>query len=177
MILIILYIFFLYFESQKKEVNLAPEDKLDNEKINSNIIKDVNYTSKDSNGNEFIINAAEGEIDLSNTDIIFLKDVKATIRMKNKNEIKIISDFGKYNILNYDTIFNQNVVAVYLDNKITSEYLDFSLSRNSMIITRDVIFTNTENTLKADVVEMNIETKDTKIFMFDNKEKVNIQNN
>ena len=97
--------------------------------------------------------------------------------MNNRNEIKITSDFGKYNILNYDTIFNQNVVAVYLDNKITSEYLDFSLSRNSMIITRDVIFTNAENTLKADVVEMNIETKDTKIFMFDNKEKVNIQNN
>ena len=97
--------------------------------------------------------------------------------MKNKNEIKITSDFGKYNILNYDTIFNQNVVSIYLDNKITSEYLDFSLTRNSMIITRDVIFTNTENTLKADVVEMNIETKDTKIFMFDNKRKVNIQNN
>ena len=93
----------------------------------------------------------------------------------NKSKLKV-SLLLFFSILS-NTIFNQNVVAVYLDNKITSEYLDFSLSRNSMIITRDVIFTNTENTLKADVVEMNIETKDTKIFMFDNKEKVNIQNN
>ena len=65
---------------------------------------------------------------------------------------------------------------MYLDNKITSKYLDFSLVRNSMIITKDVVFTNSENTLKADVIEMDLETKDSKIFMFDNKKKVNIKN-
>ena len=34
---------------------------------NSNIIKDVYYISKDSEGNEYIIKAKEGEIDLDNT--------------------------------------------------------------------------------------------------------------
>ena len=33
---------------------------------NSNIIKDVNYLSKDERGNEYILDAAEGQIDLSN---------------------------------------------------------------------------------------------------------------
>ena len=44
-----------------------------------------------------------------------------------------------------------------------------------MIISRNVIYTNLENILKADVVEINIETKDTKIFMYDSKDKVNIK--
>jgi len=45
-----------------------------------------------------------------------------------------------------------------------------------MIVSRNVIYTNEENILMADVVEVNIETKDTKIFMYENKEKVNIKN-
>ena len=40
-----------------------------------------------------------------------------------------------------------------------------------MIISKNVVYTNTENMLKADVVEMNIKTKDTKIFMHDTKNK------
>ena len=42
----------------------------------------------------------------------------------------------------------------YLDNTITSDYLDFSLKRNTMIISRNVIYTNSDNILKSDVVEI-----------------------
>ena len=96
----------------------------------------------------------EGEIDYSNnSDIMFLTDVKATIKLvKNSNNIVITSDYGKYNIENYDTIFSKNVISKYLDNKITGEYLDFSLNRNTMIISRNVIYTNPENILEADVI-------------------------
>ena len=59
--------------------------------------------------------------------------------------------------------------------KIVGEYLDFSLERNSMIISKNVVFTNLENILEADVIEMNIKTKDTKIFMYENEKKVNIK--
>ena len=34
-----------------------------------------------------------------------------------------------------------------------------------MIVSKEVVYTNLENILKADVIEVNIETKDTKIFM------------
>jgi hypothetical protein len=101
--------------------------------------------------------------------------VKALIKLKNSNNIYITSDYGRYNTNNFDTIFSKNVIIDYLDNKITGEYLDFSIKRNSMIISRDVIYTNLENVLKADVVEMNIETKDTKIFMYESNKKVNIK--
>ncbi|WP_435149119.1 hypothetical protein [Candidatus Pelagibacter bacterium nBUS_32] len=43
-----------------------------------------------------------------------------------------------------------------------------------MIISRNVIYTDTENTLKTDVIEINIETKDAKFFMYDNN-KVSIK--
>ena len=62
-----------------------------------------------------------------------------------------------------------------MEHKIRGNYLDFSLNRNSMIISKEVIYTNHNKTLKADVIEINIETKDTKIFMYEKNEKVNIK--
>ena len=97
------------------------------------------------------------------------------INLQNSEIIEINSDFGKYNIKNFDTIFSKNVVITYLNNKITGEYLDFSLDRSSMVISRNVVYTNLENILKTDVVEIDINTKNTKIFMYDNKQKVNIK--
>ena len=40
-----------------------------------------------------------------------------------------------------------------------------------MIISKNVIYSNLENILKADVIEINIKTKDTKIFMYERKKK------
>jgi lipopolysaccharide assembly outer membrane protein LptD (OstA) len=142
---------------------------------NSNIIQDVNYTSKDAKGNEYIINATKGEIDYSNSGVIFLTDVRALIKLKDSNNVNITSNFGKYNINNYDTIFSKNVIITYVENKINSEYLDFSISRNSMIISDNVVYTDNENIIRADVAEVNLETKDTKIFMYHINKKVNIK--
>ena len=141
----------------------------------TNIIEDVYYSSKDAKGNEYIIRASKGEIDFKQSEIIYLTDVKALIKLTNSNNIEIISSYGKYNSNNFDTIFSKNVIINYLNNKITGEYLDFSMQRNSMIMSKDVIYTNLENILKADVIEININTKDTKIFMHKNNEKVNIK--
>ena len=171
-----LIILFFYSSFIKKEevVNIDTLSN-DDENNNSNIIKDVNYVSKDSRGNEYIINALEGQIDLSNNKTIFLTKVRATINLIDSNKINIISDFGKYNINNYDTIFSKNVIITYMDHEITGNYLDFSLDRNSMIISKDVIYTNLDKTLRADVVEINIKTKHTKIYMYEQNKKVNIK--
>ena len=117
----------------------------------------------------------EGEIDFSNTDILYLTKVKSVINLANSEKVTITSNFGKYNSNSLDTIFSKNVIINYLDNKITGEYLDFSLNRNSMIISRNVIYTNSDNILEADVIELNIKTKDTKIFMYEENKKVNVK--
>jgi len=127
-------------------------------------------------GNKYELFAKEGEIDLSNTNIIFLKDVTAYINLlKNSEVIVVTSDYGKYNTVNYDTIFSDNVKVDYVDNEITSEYLDFSMMDKLLIISKNVVYKNLKNILKADVVEVDITTKDTNIFMYNSKEKVKIE--
>ena len=160
---------------EKKDTTLIKPQELESEVYSSNKIKDVKYTTKDADGNEYIITATEGEIDYSNTNIIYLTNIKAKIKLIDSQDISITSDYGKYNSGNFDTIFSKNVIINYLNNEITGEYLDFSLERNSLLMTKKVVYTNLENILKADAVEMNPKTKDTKIFMYENQKKVNIK--
>ena len=182
LLLILFFLTFIIYTKFYKELKKNEASKIDTvipqeeDSISSNIIKDVNYVTTDPDGNEYIVTASEGEIDFNNDNILFLTNVRALIKLKNNNQITIISDFGKYNTDNFDTIFSKNVIINYLENKILGEYLDFSLERNSMIISRDVVYSNLENVIAADVVEMNLKTKDTKIYMYENKKKVNIRN-
>jgi len=179
LIFLILLVAFFYFKLifEKKDKNNQDKILDKNSQIyNSNLLENVRYFSKDAKGNQYSITASSGEIDLKNENIIFLKKVVSTIGLNNSEEIIITSDYGKYNTENYDTIFSKNIIILYLDNKITGEYLDFSIDRNTMIISRNVIYSNLENILKADVIEVDIETKDTKIYMYENNKKVNIKN-
>ncbi|MDC0079191.1 LPS export ABC transporter periplasmic protein LptC [Candidatus Pelagibacter sp.] len=170
---ILIFSYFKYLK-EEKAVRIKPKNSEDIS-YNSNIIEDVYYSSKDAKGNEYIIKASQGEIDYKQTEVIYLTNVTALIKLTNSNDVEITSRYGKYNSNNLDTIFSKNVVINYLENKITSEYLDSSMQRNSMIISKNVVYMNLENILKADVIEMNIDTKDTKIFMHKNNKKVNIK--
>ena len=173
-ILILLIYFNIKRDTKKSEIkNNVP--KVIEEVYSSNIIENVNYNAKDNKGNEYKINAAKGEIDISNSDIIFLTDVVALIKLKGSDNIKITSKFGKYNIKNYDTIFSKNVLVKYLENNIKSDYLDFSLLRDTMIVSKDVIYENLSNILKADVIEMNLTSKNIKIFMHSKNKKINLK--
>ena len=175
-IILILVFFYIFKKFDKKVEKPLKENNISDEIIyNANIINNVNYTTKDANGNEYIITALKGQIDLKNPNIIYLTDVKAIIKLTNSKNINIQSEYGKYNTDNFDTIFSKNVLINYLENIISGEYLDFSLDRNSMIISKKVVYTNLDNVLEADVVDINLKTKDTKIYMYDKKEKVNIR--
>ena len=44
-----------------------------------------------------------------------------------------------------------------------------------MIISQNVIYTDISNTLKTDVIEIDINTKDTKFFMYDKNKKVSLK--
>jgi len=45
-----------------------------------------------------------------------------------------------------------------------------------MIVSKNVIFNDSTNILKTDVIEINIKTKDTKFFMYDENNKVSLMN-
>ena len=138
-------LFFFYFKKnhnkdfliKKKSMDIIEKENIQVNEENiesSNIIEDVSYSAKDTKGNEYFLKASEGTIDQNESNFIFLKYVNATIKLKDYRLIEISSDFGKYNIKNYDTIFSKNVIITYLNNKITGDYLDFSLDKNLMII-------------------------------------------
>ena len=180
------FLFFFYFKlnpdkeliEKKKELESSDKENIelaDDALKGSNIIEDVSYSAKDAKGNEYFLKASEGTIDQNESNYIFLKSVKANINLQNYELIEISSDFGKYNINNYDTIFSKNVIITYLSNKITGNYLDFSWDKNFMTISKNVILENDKNSIEADVVEVNIKSKDIKIFMYEENEKVNIK--
>ena len=167
-IIIISFWFYLKYFTKNfeglKEVKLI--EKINEEQnSDSTYINDINYTSIDVRGNKYQITAKLAEIKIENSDVMFLTDVIAFVFIKDKDTVKITSNFGKYNTINYDTIFSENVIAVYPGHKITGEYLDFSFLTNLGIFTTNVIYNGEKTNLFADKIEMNLTTKDMKIFM------------
>ena len=164
-----------YFKnSQKISENIAKEDKqnITSQNENSTYIDNINYISSDSKGNKYQITAEKAEIKIEDSDEMFLENVTASIFIKDSDTIIITSNFGVYNSKNYDTIFSENVIILYPGHKITGEYLDLSFLKNLGTISKDVIYKGEKTSLFADKVEINLTTKDTKIFMDDKNKKV-----
>ena len=177
-VLITLLFYFKYFKQSSKILakKIILEKEIDIDKNStSTYIDNINYVSSDTRGNKYEITARMAEIKVENSDVMFLEDVIAYILMKDSDTIKITSDFGKYNTKNYDTIFSENVIVIYPGHKITGENLDFSFLSNLGIFTTNVIYTGEKTNLFADKIEMNLTTKDTKIFMNNIGEKVLIE--
>ena len=174
--ILILLLIIIFNLNQNNKVSVEEKKEVIQEEAeNSNYIKDVEYKSKDSSDNLYILKASEGIIDQSNSKIIYLTSIKAVIELNDYNSIDISSNFGKYNINTFDTIFSKNVIIKYLDNIIIGEYLELSLNKNLMTISRNVVFKNNKSSLKADVIEVDIRTKDIKISMYEENKKINIK--
>ena len=162
-----------YFEDAKETLVIEKIDE--NQNTTSTYINDINYVSTDAKGNKYQISAKQAEIKIENSDVMFLKDVVAFIFIKDSDKIKITSSFSKYNTKNYDTIFSENVIVTYSEHKIAGEYLDFSFLNNLGTFTTNVMYVGEKTNLFADKIEINLITKDTKIFMIDSKKRVLIK--
>ena len=164
-----------YFKnSQKISENIPKEEQqiITSQNDNSTYIDNVNYISSDTRGNRYQITAKQAEIKIEESDVMYLENVVAYIFIKDSDTIMITSNFGEYNSKNYDTIFSENVIILYPGHKITGEYLDLSFLKNLGTISKDVIYKGEKTSLFADKVEINLTTKDTKIFMDDKNKKV-----
>ena len=165
-----------YFNEEKKVLENKPaEEKANNKNSSSTYIDNIDYVSIDAKGNEYQVTAEFGEIKIENSDIMLLTNVIAYVYIKDSDTVKITSNFGKYNSKNSDTNFSKNVIVVYPGHKITGEYLDFSFLNNLGIMSINVIYKGEKINLYADKLEMNLDTKDTKIFMNNTNKKVFIE--
>ena len=176
-ILISLWFYLKYFTKNFEDIKeIQVIEKIDeNQNNTSTFIDDINYVSTDAKGNKYQITAKQAEIKVENSDVMFLRDIVAFIYIKDSDKVKITSNFGKYNSKNYDTIFSENVILIYSGHKIIGKYLDFSFLSNLGTFTENVVYTGEKTNLFADKIEMNLSTKDTKIFMNDTEKKVLIE--
>ena len=177
--LISLSFYLKYFNNKPKTLKDSSLEKKNatNQNNTSTYIDKVNYVSSDTEGNRYQITAEKAKISNKDSNVMFLNNVIAYIFIKDSETIRITSDFGEYNSKNYDTIFSKNVIVIYPNHKITGEYLDFSFLNNLGIMTTNVIYSGDKTNLYADKVEMDLTTKDTKIFMNDANKQVLIKGN
>ena len=105
--------------------------------------------------------------------------------LENGEEITINSEFANFNSKSFETTFINRVKIIRQDQTITGEELYFVLDaseeelnknpnkdQNLIRIKKDVIFKKPGYILKSDVVEIDLITKNSKIFMNNKKNKV-----
>ena len=163
-----------YFkENDKDSKNIIHNNKID-KNLDDNIIENIVYESSDNKDRTYIIKAETGIIDESNTEIISMKNVNAKVILKNGNIIYINSLEAKYNILSYETLFERNVELNFLDHKVTSDNLDLLFNENILTAYNNLLYKNSNLSMNADKIEIDMITKNSKIFSF-YKKKVQVK--
>ena len=175
---LIISVFLLYFNKKENlnETNIETVKNIDSEidKETGTLIKDINYSFYDQSGNYYELFAELGKMDLKNSDKMFMTNVTATIYLKNSSPIIIVSKYANYNKINHETNFFENVKMTHLIHKATSENLDISFSDNKASMYNNIIYKKPGTQLYADRLEIDLITKNTKIFMDNKSEKIKI---
>jgi len=177
-LLISVIIFKNYFIKEDLSSTLKPTETTVQEetssKKNSNIMEGMEYTSEDGEGNNYIIKSEYGELNNDKQELILMKSVTATINFTNSESIRIFADEAIYNSVNYNTAFSKNVLVTHGEHTINSNNLDIMFEKNLISISNEVIYKNLNTKLAADMVEIDLVTKSSKIFMNNKLDKVNI---
>jgi len=176
---LVIFLIFYFYKDYLNEQNQITLNELNNNidiiGLQNNVVKDIEYKRiYNSTGDEFLIKAFYGEFIDDNNEIIILTGVNALINRNDGSSVYIKSDKAKYDTINNNTNFINNVELTYLDNKINSNFLDIIFSQNLIQAYGNLVYQNIDYKLFADKMELEIDTKNTKIFMFDNS-KVKIK--
>ena len=192
LVLLIFITFFIFNTYYKSDKTLKSSKKIvikNSEEPKSNdgndIIQDIRYTSNNNNGDVLEILADYGEPSTEIEDLMFLTKVVANITLKNKSNIKLISDYANFNTKTVETTFINNIKIFRDDETILGNelYLVFdqtekvlkdnsNADQNLIRISHDVIIKKPGYMLKADVLEIDLITKNTKVYMNSLKDKV-----
>ena len=163
----------IIISSKNKSVSQS-EEEINSEKLEKNLISNLNYKFFDAMGNEYLINSKSAELSSKNEELIKLINVSAKIILKKKSPILIKSDYAIHNKNVFDTKFYGNVNVTHEDIKIFSENLDMMYNNNfvSLYNIKEIYDNNIQ--LKADKIDFDILTKNVSINMNKNTEKVKI---
>ena len=175
--LLIIIISVIFFKFYFKPTNLTKEydSKINNSDSNqNNLMSNIKYFAADKIGNEYIVQSKLAEFDPNQPNLIIMEDVTGVIQFTNSSPILISSDKAIYNKLNHDTKFFENVLAVYDDHKISSQNLELFFDKNLASISKKIIYKNLNTELRADRIEIDLVTKNSKILMDKKTKKVKV---
>ena len=179
---IIIFIFIFYFYKEKNIENLKknpfPKDNVETQINNETgtLINDINYTFEDTRGNKYRLFSEFGKVDISNPDMIFMTNVTATIYLIDSSPVKITSKFANYNKTDHETNFFENVKLTYINHEATSQNLDLSFKNNLASMYNNIIYKKPGTKITADRLNIDLITKDSRIFMDNKYEKIKIIN-
>ena len=170
-------IFFIIYLIYFKDISEIETPTLTQENENQeNILVNITYESIDSSGRKYIIKAESGMLDGEKPDLINMINVKAKIILLDNSIIYISSLKAEYNTVNYDTKFQKDIKLNFLENDIFCDNLNILFKDNLLEAYNDLIYTNLDIILRADKIEIDLLTKNSKIFNFD-ENKVEIKKN
>ena len=156
--------------------NLSYEKNDIDQKKSVNTMKDVTYGAKDLDGNTFELKSEFAKIDSNEPDIIIMKNVDALIFLKNSELIKISSVNASYNSFNLTTAFYENVLITYKDHTLISNNFDLFFDKKIGTASNDVVYKSLDTTIQADKIDIDLITKNSKIYMLNKSNKVKIKN-
>ena len=154
-----------------------------------NLILDIKYSANNTTGDIFEILADYGETNSENPELMFLTNVKAKIIFKNerKENVYLNSNFANFNTRTFETTFVEDVKITRKDETIVGDELYMVLDRDEEILknepnkeknilrmSNNVSFQKPGYKLKADVLEIDLVTKNLKIYMNNLNNKVMI---
>jgi lipopolysaccharide export system protein LptA len=175
--LLIIIISVIFFKFYFKPTNLTKEydSKINNSDSNqNNLMSNIKYFAADKIGNEYIVQSKLAEFDPNQPNLILMEEVTGNIQFTNSSPILISSDKAIYNKLNHDTKFFENVLATYDDHKISSQNLELFFDKNLASISKKIIYKNLNTELRADRIEIDLVTKNSKILMDKKTKKVKV---
>ena len=170
--LIFLLTYLLFFNKNEDLVKIN-EAEIDN-KVDNKIL-DLKYNAIDEDGNSYVIESAAGKVSEKEKNLLILEKVMGVIKIKNSEDIIILSDFANYNKTTLDTYFYDNVRLTYDGHSIDSNELFMNYIDKNINIKDNVRYIGLNNKLYADIVEIDLVTKFSKIYMLDNQKKVKVE--
>ena len=102
-------------------------------------------------------------------DIVYMKNMQVTLYLSNNRVVQINSLKGRYNKINYNCYFEEEVIASDGDIVITADNLDLLATSNFVEIYNNVKLDNITDSLRADKIDYDFETKNFKVSMFDDQ--------
>ena len=164
-LLIIVFTFIFFYTYIKKDEKIVDIEKI-NKETKTDIITDIEYLSKDDDGNTYIIKAKNGIIDEENQDLIHLENVKAEINFDVNKKIFITAIKATYNNDNFDTKFSKNVKLSHNYHNLECNNIDLIFSENYAKLFGNVKYMNNFTKLLADQIEIDLISRKTKISSF-----------